>query len=48
MRLRPDHTLVIRGDWPAPADQVKGLAHELETLARIAGTVSSGNAQGAL
>jgi transcription-repair coupling factor (superfamily II helicase) len=48
MRLRPDHTLVIRDDWPTPADQVKGLAHELETLAGIAGTVSGAATQGAV
>ncbi len=37
MRLRPDHTLVIRDDWPTPADQVKGLARELDKLVQIAG-----------
>jgi transcription-repair coupling factor (superfamily II helicase) len=48
MRLRPDHTLVIRDDWPTPADQVKGLAHELEALARIAGTVPGVTTHGAV
>jgi len=41
MKLRPDHTLVIKGDWPTPADQVSGLTVALMALARIAGTVPS-------
>ncbi|MCZ6886250.1 MAG: transcription-repair coupling factor, partial [Alphaproteobacteria bacterium] len=36
MRLRPDHTLVIRADWPKPMDQVEGLQRELDGLAEIA------------
>ncbi len=47
MRLRPDHTLVIRRDWPSPADQVKGLARELEALALIAGAGPGAPPQGA-
>jgi transcription-repair coupling factor (superfamily II helicase) len=36
MRLRPDHTLVIRADWPKPMDQVVGLQRQLDALAEIA------------
>jgi transcription-repair coupling factor (superfamily II helicase) len=36
MKLRPDHTLVIRADWPKPEDQVKGLHLQLDTLVQIA------------
>jgi transcription-repair coupling factor (superfamily II helicase) len=45
MRLRPDHTLVIKGDWPTPADQLDGLARELATLAEIAAAQPAGAAQ---
>jgi transcription-repair coupling factor (superfamily II helicase) len=36
MRLRPDHTLVIRADWPRPMDQVEGLRRQLDVLVGIA------------
>ncbi|MDH3239314.1 MAG: transcription-repair coupling factor [Alphaproteobacteria bacterium] len=42
MRLRPDHTLVIKADWPTPADQIRGLGRELDALARIAGREGAG------
>ncbi|MDX1482927.1 MAG: transcription-repair coupling factor [Alphaproteobacteria bacterium] len=37
LRLRPDHTLVIKADWPTPERQIEGLAQQLEVLGRMAG-----------
>jgi transcription-repair coupling factor (superfamily II helicase) len=36
MRVRPDHSLVIRRDWPGPGDRIRGLAAEIAALARLA------------
>ena len=35
-KLRPDHTLVVRKNWPAPEHKLKGVQHLLSLLAEIA------------
>ncbi|MGY9005497.1 MAG: transcription-repair coupling factor [Alphaproteobacteria bacterium] len=36
MKLRTDHTLVIRREWPNPEDRIEGLTKEINTLANLA------------
>ncbi|MBT7644325.1 MAG: transcription-repair coupling factor, partial [Rhodospirillales bacterium] len=36
MKLRTDHTLVIRREWPSPEDRIEGLTKEINTLANLA------------
>jgi transcription-repair coupling factor (superfamily II helicase) len=35
-KLRPDHTLVLKRDWPSPADRLKGAFVIMRELARVA------------
>jgi transcription-repair coupling factor (superfamily II helicase) len=37
-RLRPDHKLVVKGDWGGVAERARGVRRLLEELAEIAGT----------
>ncbi len=37
MRLQPDHKLVVRGDWPEPAERLKGTRAFMRQLAELAG-----------
>jgi transcription-repair coupling factor (superfamily II helicase) len=39
MKVRPDQSLIIRGDWPRPADRIDGLKREVAALADLAAAI---------